>query len=89
MSEVDEISNTFLKYSDNYRISYGYNGETERMEITNLDKRNNNVFWPYYCQTGLESKSDGQRKIQTMPKAGYMKDMYRLKFHLHLNGWSL
>lgn len=62
MSEVDEISNTFLKYSDNYRISYGYNGEIEKMEITNLDKRNNNVFWPYYCQTGLESKSDGQRK---------------------------
>lgn len=62
MSDVDEISTVLLKYSDNYRINYGYNGEMEMMEITNLDKNSKNVFWPYYCQTGLESKSDGQRE---------------------------
>lgn len=62
MTEVDESTATLLKYADNYRIGDYLWGETERIQITNLNKKDKNVYWPYYCNTGLNSTSDGQRE---------------------------
>lgn len=60
MSDIDEI-NTSL-FDEGYRMGYSLPGEKERIIIKNLDDDDENVYWPYYAKTSLDSKYDGQKE---------------------------